>query len=344
MAAERPTSTPAEGETPSTGSTAGAAVVSDPALAAPDSPVETPVATTEVVEPAVVEPAVAEPAVVEPVAEAPALVEPAAPVPVVVEPVAAEPVAAEQVVAEPVVAEPVAVAEPVVAAHAVVAPAQQVVYVEAPKPFIKKGNRGFGILIAVLSTVIFAALYAGALVISELVTGGSVDFSFVYDSDAASFWPPVATFLVGFVLLVLIVNRAGWAAHVLGSLFVGLFVFFAGTGAILLFHISEIPSNQVGATYKQVLLSVPLIVAGLLAREVSLWMGAAIASRGRKVKARNVDARVVYDQEIAAKRAEYERANAAATTTTPVVPVEAPATETVSPTATAEVPAETVAP
>ena len=311
MAAERPTSTPAEGETPSSGSTAGAAVASDPALAAPDLPTETPVATTE-------------------------LVEPTAAAPVVAEPVAPDSVAAEPVVTEPV-AEPAVV--PVVAA-----PAQQVVYVEAPKPFVKKGNRGFGILIAILSTVIFAALYAAALVISDLVNGGSVDFSFVYDSDAASFWPPVATFLVGFVVLVLIVNRAGWAAHVLGSLFVGLFVFFAGTGAILLFHISEIPSNEVGSTYKQVLLSVPLIIAGLLAREVSLWMGAAIASRGRKVKARNVDARVVYDQEIAAKRAEYERANAAATTAAPVAPVEAPVTETTAPAATAEVPAETVAP
>ena len=91
--------------------------------------------------------------------------------------------------------------------------------------------------------------------------------------------------------LVLIVNRAGWAAHVLGSIFVGLFVFFGGTGLVLLLHVNQIPSNQVAQAFTLVLFSPGSIVAALLAREVALWMGFAIAARGRKVKARNVDAR-----------------------------------------------------
>jgi hypothetical protein len=215
------------------------------------------------------------------------------------------------------------------------APAQQVVYVEAPKPFVKKGNRVFGVLIALLSTVIFAAVYAVALVIDELVERDpSVDFSFVGTLD---FYAPVLMFAVGFVILVLIVNRAGWAAHVIGSIFVALVVFFGGTGVILLLHVNSIPSNEVGAAFRQVLLSATLIIAALLGREVSLWMGFAIAARGRKVKARNVDAKVLYDQEIAAKRAEYEQANAAAAAGTgPVVekptPVETvPASDAVEP-------------
>ena len=117
MAAERPTSTPAEVAPTEVGSTDGAAVASDPALAAPDSPTGTSTATGEVV--------------AEPVAEA-------APT--------------DSVVVEPVVAEPVAVTSPPAPAP------QQVVYVEAPKPFIKKGNRGFGVLIAILSAIIFTAL------------------------------------------------------------------------------------------------------------------------------------------------------------------------------------------
>jgi len=209
------------------------------------------------------------------------------------------------VAAAPVVAPVVApVAEAPVAP---VTPTQQVVYVEAPKPFVRKGNRGFGVLIAILSTVIYAALYAVADVVVELVNHSPADFSFVTTLD---FYAPVVLFAVGFIVLVLILNRAGWAAHVLGSLFVGLVTFFGGTGAILLIHINQIPSNEVGSTFSQVLFSSGAIVAGLLAREVSLWMGFAIAARGRKVKARNVDARVLYDQEIAAKRAEYEQANA----------------------------------
>jgi hypothetical protein len=208
-------------------------------------------------------------------------------------------------------AEPAAAEARVAAA----APTQQVVYVEAPKPFVKKGNRGFGILIALLSTVIFAVLYAVALIIAELASNvSSVDVSFISTLD---FYAPVIMFAVGFILLVLVVNRAGWAAHVVGSIFVGLVTFFGGTGVELLLHISTIPSNRVGQTFTLVLFSSTLIIAALLAREVSLWMGFVIAARGRKVKARNVDARVLYDQEIAAKRTEYEQANARNAAATP---------------------------
>lgn len=229
---------------------------------------------------------------------------------------------ATDVVAEPVAAAPET--PEAVAPVAPAAPAQQVVYVEAPKPFVEKGNRGFGILIALLSTVIFAVVYAVALVVAELVNHvPQLDFSFITTLD---FYAPVIMFAVGFVLLVLIVNRAGWAAHVVGSIFVGLVVYFGGTGVILLLNINTIPSNEVSQAFTQVLFSSTLIIAALLGREVSLWMGFSIASRGRKVKARNVDARVLYDQEIAAKRAEYEQANAAAA-----------ATASAQPTATAEV-------
>jgi hypothetical protein len=188
-----------------------------------------------------------------------------------------------------------------------VAPAQQVIYVEAPKPFVAKGNRAFGVVIALVSTLIFAALLALADVIAEAINGTAANLGFITDLD---FYAPVILFAVGFILLVLIVNRAGWAAHVIGSIFVGLVVFFGGTGLILLLHINQIPSNEVGKAFSQVLFSSGLIVAALLGREVALWMGFAIAARGRKVKARNVEARVLYDQEIAAKRAEYEQANA----------------------------------
>jgi hypothetical protein len=213
-------------------------------------------------------------------------------------------------------------------AVAPVAPAQQVVYVEAPRPFVPRGNRGFGVLIALLSTVIFAAVYAVALVIGELIGhAATIDFSFVTTLD---FYAPVVMFAIGFVILVLIVNRAGWAAHVIGSIFVALVVYFGGTGLILLININSIPSNEVGAAFSGALTSATLIVAGLLAREVALWMGFAVAARGRKVKARNVDARVLYDQEIAAKRAEYEQANARSAAAAEPVAVESAAAEPVA--------------
>jgi hypothetical protein len=191
---------------------------------------------------------------------------------------------------------------------------QQVVYVEAPKPFVPKGNRVFGVLIALLSTVIFAVLYAVAEIVAELINHVSpIDFGFVSTLD---FYAPVVMFAIGFVLLVLVVNRAGWAAYVIGSIIVGLVVFFGGTGLTLLLHISQIPSNQVPQAWDRELFSGGIVVAALLGREVSLWLGFVIAARGRKVKERNADARVLYDQEIAAKRAEYEQANARNATST----------------------------
>ena len=55
-----------------------------------------------------------------------------------------------------------------------------------------------------------------------------------------------------------------------------------------------------------------MIVSALLAREVSMWVGAGIAARGRRVKERNIVARETYDRELAEKRAEHERGAATA--------------------------------
>jgi hypothetical protein len=210
---------------------------------------------------------------------------------------------------------PVVATEPVLA-PAPAAPGQQVVYVQAPKPFVARGNRIFGVLMALVATVIYAALYAVAEMVTQLINKVPVDFGFLATLD---FYAPVLMFAVGFIILVLIVNRAGWAAHVIGSLLVGLFVFFGSTGVVLLLHVNQIPSNEVGLAYSRVLLSIGSIIAALLGREVALWIGFAVAARGRRVKARNVEARALYDQEIAAKRAEYEQANARTAAVTPVM-------------------------
>ena len=54
-----------------------------------------------------------------------------------------------------------------------------------------------------------------------------------------------------------------------------------------------------------------MIAAALVAREVSIWIGLAIAARGRRVKARNVETRTAWDREQEEKKAEYERTGAA---------------------------------
>jgi hypothetical protein len=262
-------------------------------------------ASEAVAEPSVSDNAVSDNAAVDaPVAEAPVAaprIEPAAE-PVVVEPVT--PAAHEAVT--PVVAEPVVATE--VATEPPVQPGPHVVYIEAPQAPRKKGNRAIGSLIALASAVLFAVLYAVILFLVELGIAGSANFEFL---SQGGFWAPVVVFAVGFVILVVIVNRAGWAAYVVGSLAVGVFVYFGTSAAILLINAGILQQSQVGEFFHAALINPAIIIAGLLAREVSLWVGFAIAARGRRVRARNVEAREAYDREFAATRAEYDRANAA---------------------------------
>lgn len=186
---------------------------------------------------------------------------------------------------------------------------REVVYVQAPVPPRLRGNRGVGSLLAVLGAAIFAALFAGlgwVLITVGLAAKGATFEQFILSPE---FLIPIPIFLVAFVILVLLVNRAGWAAHVFGSLIVGLVVYF-GTAAVaaLLFTVSGGAVPSFGF-----LLSQPfIIIAALVAREVSIWVGLAISARGRRVKERNLQLVDEWEQEHAETKAQYERAGSTA--------------------------------
>ena len=238
------------------------------------------------------------------------------------EPDSAEPGSAESDSAEPGSAEPGSAepgsAEPAVAelADAELAEprAVQTVYVRAPLAPARKGNRGIGSLIALGSAVIFAAIYAGVavLVMPLFAPPEATAFEFIRFINNSAFFVPVLVFALFFVLLVLVLNRAGWWAHVLGSLVVGILVYLVSIGILLLLNnvIGMTPSAAAKA-FRAAAESPLIITAGLVAREVSLWMGAAIAARGRRVKAKNAEARADFDRDSAQARAEYESAVAA---------------------------------
>ena len=244
-------------------------------------------------------------------AKAPELVEPTGPI----EPGAVAETTPEvvEVPAETAAIDNTEVLEPeesVVEPTPAVVPANQTVYVQAPTPPRKKSNRGVGVLIAFLSAIIFAAVFAVVVaIIGAATSAGAIQFSFI---AVPEFYVPVLFFLVGFVLLVLIVNRANWWAHVFGSIFVALFVYFGTVGTLLLTNgvISHTPS-QAGQMFAVALINPLVIAAALVAREVALWMGFAISARGRRIKVRNAEARAAYESELAEKRAEYDRATAA---------------------------------
>jgi hypothetical protein len=246
--------------------------------------------------------------------EVPELVEPAAP------PVAAVDHAnASTSVADPVV-EPEAVpvetsaVDPVVAATPVVAsPAsQQVVYMAPPIPPKRRGNRGVGVLLSIVGAILFAAVYG--VVSAVIIDFQSRDFfgpQFVSFLGSAFFWIPVVVFLVGLVLLVLLLNRAGWWAHVLGSLVLAFVVYFGMIG-LLLFVGNTLHESPTSVTFAALATNPWVIAAAVVTREVSIWIGLAIAARGRRVRARNIETRAAFDREQESRRAEYSGAAPAA--------------------------------
>ena len=140
----------------------------------------------------------------------------------------------------------------------------------------------------------------GVFVIVSAAISGRPAFG-VLASPALYF--PILFFAIGLVLLVLVVNRAGWWSYVIGSIIVALVVYFGTAGALALANgvVLETPE---GATrlFNELLANPPLIIAALLAREVAMWAGAIIGSRGRRVKVRNAEARSAFEAEQAARR------------------------------------------
>ena len=230
----------------------------------------------------------------------------------------AETVAPEATVVEPAVVEPVVVAEPVAVAPAEVPveqvpvavvpadttpetvvltettpPQHQVIVVDAPVAPRKKGNQGIGVLLALGATVIFAALLVAVGFVLSTLAGDGIGFL-----TDPGFYLPALAFFVGLVLVTLVLNRAGWWSHIIGSVVVGLITWF-GSASLALLAAGMFTMNQTQAneTFWAALFSPILIIAALLAREVSIWTGAILARRGRSLKVRNAEAQAEYERE-----------------------------------------------
>lgn len=181
-------------------------------------------------------------------------------------------------------------------------------YMQSPTPPEMKGNRGAGVLIALLSTVAFALFYAGALALwlapnfppSTFLSKGLLPWVLNWGFAAA-----VVGFFIGLALLVLIAGRAGWWAYVLGGLLVA-----ALTWVVTLLGYA-LDARFAGESvtlhpYSLVVdfgLFFPVLAAALVAREVSIWFGAWIGARGRKVKRQNAEALVEYENALSEAQA-----------------------------------------
>jgi hypothetical protein len=312
-------------------------VSSEPVSSPADAAVEPEPVVSEPVEP---EP---EPAASEPVAPAEPVVpvepEPAAP-PVVSEPAVddtarldaavqranAEPVASDDV-GEPNAPEPVpagsvrretyvpaaTVAAGTAAGAATLAPepdavptalaAPQTIYVQAPTPPKARGNRGFGVVVALVAAAVFALLYAGIgyLVLLAQTEPNRAASVFVQFVAQPVYWVPVIATFVGFTLLAAVVNRGAWWYYAVFGLLVGVFVYLSYIGAALLtVQAWTLTIDQANDFIRARWLDPFALIAGILAREITIWLGGWVASRGRAVTERNRLAREAYDRELAA--------------------------------------------
>lgn len=209
-----------------------------------------------------------------------------------------EAAAAEEPAAEPAAPAPAA---PVTASTP--AP-ERVVYVPAPQPPRKRGSRGFGVGVALASSLVFTILY-GALAALFIGIGGPTALAERVQVFATtpSFWMPVIAFTVAYVVLVLIANRAGWWAHVLGGFVVAALVYVVFLASTVLS--AEATAASPAQLQQFLLLQVtnPLgWAAAIAAREVPIWVGGLVARHGRRATARNAEARAAYERELAEAR------------------------------------------
>ncbi|KQR53794.1 hypothetical protein ASF88_02785 [Leifsonia sp. Leaf336] len=203
-------------------------------------------------------------------------------------------------------AQPEPVAAPPMAPHPV-AP----IFLQRPEPPKRKSNRGVGILIALVGTVLFAVLWALAVVVVGAMIAPTSDFipALIQFSTRSAAWAPIVAFFVGMVVLIQIINRARWWAYILGGLFVAILVYLVYIGAVLVDngYFQKNPGER-QILLNQVWVAPFAVLAGVIAREVSIWTGAWLAARGRKLKARNAEAQADYEQQVA--DAQNQAANA----------------------------------
>jgi hypothetical protein len=176
------------------------------------------------------------------------------------------------------------------------------IYVQRPEPPKKRSNRGIGILIALVGTVVFALLWAAivALVGGMLTPGREFVDLFLRFLASWAFRGPLIVFFVAMVLLIQVLNRARWWAYILGGLVVAALVYASYVGSSLLDQdFTRLTAQEAALFIGRQWVNPFAILAGVIAREVSVWTGAWLAARGRKLKARNAEAQADYDQQLA---------------------------------------------
>lgn len=174
-------------------------------------------------------------------------------------------------------------------------------YVAAPTKPKVRSNRGGGTLIAILSAVLFGIVYLLVVAAIGAINAGDFTDSLLNFLVSPVFYIPVIFFAVALIVLVLIVNRASWWVYIIGSFFVGAVTYFAFFGGALLSeHAWDMTPGQAGDFMRTLWVNPFAFIAGILGNEVAIWMSGWLAARGRRLKAKNAEAKTEYDRQVAA--------------------------------------------
>lgn len=185
------------------------------------------------------------------------------------------------------------------------APAPQPVFVEAPEPPSKRGNRGAAGLIGLLAAIVFALL-TFAVRIGFDALAGEVSFENLADASLAivtslTFWIPVIAFFLGFWVIGALINNGRWVAWVLLGFVVGL-IAYAGhvLAPVIAGPFWWLTQSEGLALIEENLLTPFSIAAFIIGREVTVWFGGWAAKRGARMTTLNEEAQAEYERTLEA--------------------------------------------
>lgn len=197
------------------------------------------------------------------------------------------------------------VAPAAVAATPVVAAAPQPIFVQAPEAPRPRGNRAAAAAIGLLAAIAFGILYLAAALglraVDGDVTSSNIGDESVHALTSWWFWVPVVVFFLAFWLLGAIINRGRWGHWVIFGLLVGA----ASYGGHILGQLFQAPFWSLTASQGEELVRgqvlAPLaIVAFVVGRELTIWFGAWVAARGKRVSELNREAQREYERTLEA--------------------------------------------
>jgi len=183
--------------------------------------------------------------------------------------------------------------------------APQPIFVQAPEAPNPRGNRAAAGAIGLLAALSFAVLYFAAWIgfgaLSGDVTGENVATTALETLGTWSLWVPVIVFFLAFWLLGAIINRGRWGAWVIFGLFVGIAAYVGHIlGALFQAPFWMLTARQ-GAELVETELLAPLAIAAfVIGRELTIWFGAWVAARGKRVTELNVEAQREYERTLEA--------------------------------------------